>query len=106
MAEDKKHTKPENWVRLQEIYAGELARLRSPVPALRVVRDRLKRQPYRYFDRDGARHENDLSDDFMDQAEFDLDSSSASWRGGAVPTEGTFTETSRRTGSSSRMLGA
>jgi hypothetical protein len=77
MAKDRKHTKLENWVLLQEIYAAELARLRSPVPTLRVVRNRLKRQPYRYFDCEGGRHENDLSDDFIANAEFHLDNSSA-----------------------------
>ena len=81
---------PENWVLLQVIYADELARFRSPVPALRVVRDKLKRQSHRYFDRDGVRHENDLSDDFIDQAEFHLDDSSATWSGGVVLSKDTL----------------
>jgi hypothetical protein len=83
MAKDKQ-TKPENWVLLQEIYAAELARFHSPVPVLRVVRDKLKGQSYRYFDSDGVRHENDLSDDFIEQAEIHLDNSSAIWAGGVI----------------------
>ena len=72
MAKAKEHTKPET-VSLREIYAAELARfypsaaVRSRInarqlsyddmlidPALRVVREKLKRQPYRYLDRDKA----------------------------------------------------
>jgi hypothetical protein len=104
MAKDRKHIKPETWIPLQEIYAAERARFHLPAPAsnrpqrlddmkidsavhdpaVRVVREKLKRQPYRYFDRDGVRHLNDLSDDFICRAVFHLDEGWAIWEGGFV----------------------
>jgi hypothetical protein len=95
MAKDKKHTKPEKWVWLQEVYAAEFARFYPSrkynandelvEPALHRVREKLRRQPYRYLDFDGVQHENDLSDDFISEARFDLHgSSSAVWEGGIV----------------------
>jgi hypothetical protein len=109
MAKDRKHTKPETWVSLREIHTAERARFHLPAPvsnrpptledmlidpALRVVRNKLRQQPhrYRYLDRDGVRHENDLSDDFINQAVFSTEESSAFWSGGIVLTKKVLTK--------------
>jgi hypothetical protein len=102
MAKDRKHTKPENWVSLQEIYTAERARFLLPArpkdlgdyvtdPVLQVVRNKLKRQPHRYLDRDGVRHENDLSYDFIDRSDFNLDGNSASLHGRVIRSKSVHT---------------
>jgi hypothetical protein len=97
MAKDKTHTTPEIWISLQEIYAAERARFLLPArplalddalrdPALQVIRDRLLNHPYRYLDRAGGRHESDLSEYFIREAQFNTDENSAWWCGGRTYT--------------------
>lgn len=77
MAKAENHTKPETWIPLRKIHAA----------APRALDEKFRRQPYRYLDRDGVRHDNDLSDDFLANAVFSPDHNRAFWNGGDVSTE-------------------
>jgi hypothetical protein len=65
------------WLSFQQIYAAELARFKSPKPALRAACDQLSKHPHRYLDLNGVRHEGDLTADFIRFADFRPDESSA-----------------------------